>query len=75
MSGKNRQKVKIKNYVWGRSWKTALLYNFENFISYIVEDGGGSQVVSMLDFYSNDPSLNPAEVYIFLSNFCWKDRK
>ena len=26
---------------------------------------GGGQVVSVLPFYSNDPSLNPAEVYNF----------
>ena len=26
--------------------------------------GGGGQVVSMLVFYTNDPSLNPAEAYI-----------
>ena len=27
---------------------------------------GGGQVVSMLAFYSNDPSSNPAEVYNLL---------
>ena len=26
---------------------------------------GGGQVVSVLAFYSDDPSSNPAEVYIF----------
>ena len=26
---------------------------------------GGGQVVSMLAFYSNNPNLNPAEVYNF----------
>ena len=26
---------------------------------------GGGQVVSVLAFYSNDPSLNPAEAYSF----------
>ena len=26
---------------------------------------GGGQVVSMLAFYSNDPSLNPADAYSF----------
>ena len=27
---------------------------------------GGGQVASLLAFYSDDPSLNPAEAYIFL---------
>ena len=29
---------------------------------------GGGQVVSVLAFYSDDPSVNPAEAYSF---FCW----
>ena len=34
---------------------------------------GGSQVVSVLAFYSNDPGLNPAEAYsLFLYNLCLK---
>ena len=32
--------------------------------------GGGGQVVSMLAFYSDDPSLNPAEAYSFLCKNC-----
>ena len=34
--------------------------------SQILQYSGGGQVVSMLAFYSNDASFNPAEVYIFL---------
>ena len=37
---------------------------------------GGGQVVSVLAFYSNDPSLNPAEDYSFNCKICvWKERK
>ena len=37
---------------------------------------GGSQVVSVLAFYSNDPGLNPAEAYrFFLYNLCLKITK
>ena len=37
---------------------------------------GGGQVVSVLDFYSNDPSSNPAYVSRFLCEICvWKERK
>ena len=31
---------------------------------------GGGQVVSVLAFYSDDPSLSPAEVYSFYSVNC-----
>ena len=31
---------------------------------------GGGQVVSMLDFYSDDPSSNPADVYSFFCKIC-----
>ena len=38
--------------------------------------GGCGQVVSMLAFYSDDPSSNPAEAYSFFCKICiWKDRK
>ena len=34
------------------------------------------QVVSVLSFYPDDPSLNPAEVYSFFSKiYVWKERK
>ena len=36
---------------------------------------GSSQVVSMLAFYSVDPSSNPAEVYSFNSVNCLKTTK
>ena len=37
---------------------------------------GGGQVVSVLTFYSNDPSLNPADVRSFYCKlFVWKERK
>ena len=36
---------------------------------------GGGQVVSVLAFYSNDPSLNPAEVYNFSVNCLSKRTK
>ena len=36
---------------------------------------GGGQVVSMLAFYSNDPSSNSADAYSFLCKSCgWKER-
>ena len=31
---------------------------------------GGGQVVSMLDFYSDDPSSNPAKAYCFFLKIC-----
>ena len=36
---------------------------------------GGGQVVSMLVFFSNDPSSNPAEVYSFSVILCLKRTK
>ena len=37
---------------------------------------GGGQVVSLLAFYSDDPSSNLAEAYWFFCKFCvWKERK
>ena len=33
---------------------------------------GGNQVVSTLAFYSDDPSLNPAEVYSFFCNIIFE---
>ena len=36
---------------------------------------GGSQVVSVLTFNSDDPSSNPAEVYSFYSVYCLKRTK
>ena len=37
---------------------------------------GGGQVVSMLTFYSDDPSSNPTEAYSFFCKMCvWKERK
>ena len=37
---------------------------------------GGGQVVSVLNFYSDDPSSNPADVYSFFFKICvWKERK
>ena len=37
---------------------------------------GGGQVVSMLSFYSDDPSSIPAEAYSFLCKICvWKEWK
>ena len=36
---------------------------------------GGGQVASVLAFYSNNPSSNPAEVYSFPENLCLKRRK
>ena len=44
-------------------------------ISTLVGRGGG-QVVSVLAFYSNDPSSNRSEAYRFLCKFfVWKARK
>ena len=37
---------------------------------------GGGQVVSVLAFYSNDPSSNPADAYSFSVEFCfWKEQE
>ena len=36
---------------------------------------GGGQVVSMLAFYSDDPSSNPAEVCSFSVKLLWKRTK
>ena len=37
---------------------------------------GGDQVVSVLAFYSDDPSSNPAEVYSCFFEICgWKEQK
>ena len=33
---------------------------------------GGGQVVSVLSFYSDDPSSNPAEAYIFTVKFVFE---
>ena len=41
----------------------------------IVGGSGGGQVVSVLAFYSDDPSLNSAEVYSFYSVNCLKRTK
>ena len=35
---------------------------------------GGGKVVSVLAFFSDDPSSNPAEVYRFYSVNCLKER-
>ena len=38
--------------------------------------GGGGQVVSMLAFYSDDPSSNPTNAYSFFCKICvWKEQK
>ena len=38
-----------------------------------IQGRGGGQVVTVLAFYSNDPSSNPAEAYSFSVKFCfWK---
>ena len=37
---------------------------------------GGGHVVSVLAFYFNNPSSNPAEAYSFLCKICvWQERK
>ena len=37
---------------------------------------GGGQVVSVLAFYSDNPSLNPADAYSFFCKICvWKEQK
>ena len=37
--------------------------------------GGGVQVISLLTFYSNDPSSNPAEANSFSVKMCLKRTK
>ena len=36
---------------------------------------GGGQVVSMLDFYSDDPSSNPAKAYCFFLKICARNQQ
>ena len=37
---------------------------------------GGGQVVSVLAFYSDDQSLNPADTFSFFCKICvWKEQK
>ena len=36
---------------------------------------GGGQVVSMLAFYSDDPSSNPADIYSFSVKFVFEKNK
>ena len=37
---------------------------------------GGGEVVSVLAFYSDDPSSNPAEANSYFCKICvWKERK
>ena len=36
---------------------------------------GSGQVVSVLAFFSDDPSSNPAEVYSFIPQIVWKSEK
>ena len=37
---------------------------------------GDDQVVSVLAFYSDDPSSNPAEAYGYICKICdWKEQK
>ena len=38
-------------------------------------DRGGGQVISVLAFYSNDPSSNPAEAYNFSIKFVFEKNK
>ena len=37
---------------------------------YYIDGRGGGQVVSVLAFYSDDPSSNPAEAYNFSCKIC-----
>ena len=36
---------------------------------------GGGQLVSLVAFFYNDPSSNPAEVFSFILQIVWKERK
>ena len=43
---------------------------------YFAEGCGGGQLVSVLAFYSDNPSSNPANAYSFFCKICfWKERK
>ena len=45
------------------------------YLKYAGAGSGGGQVVSVLAFYSNDLSSNPAEVYNFSVKLHWKRTK
>ena len=59
-------------------FKYAIAFSFSNIGSQTSsrQGGGGGQVVSVLAFYSDDPSLNPAAAYSFFCKICvWKEQK
>ena len=57
-------------------WVLQTAYRIYKINKQTVPNGsGGGQVVSVLAFYSDDPSLNPAEVYSFYSVNCLKRTK
>ena len=54
---------------------TALVPSFKK-VSVLSRCDGGGYVVSLLPFYSNNPSSNPAEAYSFFCKMCvWNERK
>ena len=62
--------------MWEIKEKTSKLLHLHHCQIIIVTFGhGGGQVVSMLAFYSDDPSLNPAEAYSFSETLCLKRMK
>ena len=55
-------------------WKSIIFFPLESF-HLRWGRGGGGEVVSVLAFYSNNPSSNPAEAYSFFCKiFVWKDK-
>ena len=44
-------------------------------LTFLKRGRGGGQVVSVLAFYSDDPSLNPAEAYSFICNIVFENNK
>ena len=53
---------------------TFYIFNQNLGLSYLKGRGGGT-VVSMLTIYSDDPSSNPAEAFIFSVKLCLKRKK
>ena len=43
--------------------------------SFLIGGRGGGQVVSILAFYSDDPSSNPAEAYSFFCKLVFEKNK
>ena len=67
--------VKIVDEKYENKWKKSSVMTHLKFYVLLPLSRGGGQVVSTLAFYSNDPSLNPAEVYCLKSVKLFENNK